>query len=146
MRLLAKILLSIAAIQYGLIPPIVDFSESHVLHPDWPAHARFHLVWLLALSSAISIYVLLTIWTRSSHNWLEIRQASIVGCIVLAGFFAAAIMRVSYGGSLTDLAEPILVFGVDGNLFSFSVAAVFQLVGTAIVWRVNAVSSKYHNP
>ncbi len=112
-----------------------------MLHPDWPAHARFHLVWLLALGSAISIYVLGAIWSRSSHSSLAIRQASIVGCIVLAGFFTAALTRASYGGSLSDLADPILVFGIDGNLFSFSIAAVFQLIGTAIVWRSDTVSS-----
>jgi len=134
MRTFAKILLTIAAIQYGFVPPVVDFTETHVFHSDWPPHARFHLVWLLTLGIAFASYVLVAVWYRSSRSGSTLRHASIVGCIVLTGFFVAAMFRAQYGGSLTDLAAPIEIAGIDGNVFSFTIAGIFQLVGTAIVW------------
>ena len=87
MRLIAKILLTVAAIQYGFVPPIVDFSETHMFHPDWPPHARFHLVWLLAVGAALAAYVLFCIWNTSSRRPEVLRQASVIGCLVLGAFF-----------------------------------------------------------
>ncbi len=135
MILVAKILLTIAAIQFGFIPLIVDFTETHVFHPDWPPHARFHLVWLLCLGAALSLYIIYTIWIRSKQHPEALRQSSLIGCIVLSAFFVAAIFKSVYGGSLTDLKEPLKVFGIDGNVFSFSIASLFQILGTAIAWN-----------
>ena len=131
--LAAKILLTLSAIQFGFVPPFVDFTESHVFHPEWPPHARFHLVWLLASGALFAAYVIGAIWFSRSSS--AIRQASIVGCIVLVAFFAATLSLSQYGGSLTDLEEPIHVFGIDGNVFSFALAALLQFVGTLMVWR-----------
>ena len=135
MRLIAKILLTVAAIQYGFVPAIVDFSETHVFHPDWPPHARFHLVWLLSVGAALASYVLFCIWNTSSRRPEVLRQASVIGCLVLGAFFLAAAFRSQYGGSLTDLAHPIEVLEIDGNVFSFAIASILQVIGTVIVWR-----------
>lgn len=135
MNLIAKILLTVAAIQYGFVPPIVDFTETHVFHPDWSPHARFHLVWLLALGAALASCVIFCVWSSSSRRLAVLRQASVSGCLVLGAFFLAAAFRSQYGGSLTDLAEPIEVLGIDGNVFSFAIASIFQVTGTVIVWR-----------
>jgi len=132
---LAKILLSIAAIQYGLIPPIIDFTDTHVFHPDWPPHARFHLVWLLGMGSAFSAYVLFSIWFLTKRSPEVLKHISVIGCIVLSGFFVAAAFQSQYDGLLSDMAEPIEVFGIDGNVFSFAIAAVFQAIGTVIAWK-----------
>ncbi len=45
---LASVLLIVSAIIYGVLPPIVDLTDTHVFHPSWTTHARFHMVWLLA--------------------------------------------------------------------------------------------------
>ena len=47
----------------------------------------------------------------------------------------------SYKGSLTDMAEPIVVLGIDGNVFSFSLAALFQLVATALAFRMPVIDN-----
>jgi len=135
LSLTARILLSVSAIQFGLIPPLVDFTETHVFHPAWPPHARFHLVWLLVLGASLALWVLYAIWIASRRDSVAGRQASLIGCLVLAGFFVAAIARAGYGGSLTDAAEPIQILGVDGNVFSFAIAAVLQGIGTLLAWR-----------
>jgi hypothetical protein len=42
---IAAALLTLTAIVYAVIPPIVDINATHILNPEWTAHARFHTVW-----------------------------------------------------------------------------------------------------
>ena len=135
MKTLAKILLTLAAIQYGFVPPIVDFSASHVFHPEWTPHSRFYLVWLLSLGAILASYVLVNLWLLRSQHDKSLRQVSLVGCFVLGSFFLAVLTLKSYGGSLTDIEEPVRVLGVDGNVFAFSIASVFQGIGTYLTFR-----------
>lgn len=135
MLFLAKVFLSVAAIQYGFIPPIVDLADSHVFHPDWPPHARFHLVWPLVSGFLFSSYVLIMVWYSSWQNQKALKHASVIGCVILTAFFVATITSPGYGGSLSDLDHPMKVFGLDRNVFAFSLASIFQLAGTVMVWR-----------
>ncbi len=134
MSLVAKVLLTIAAIQYGVMPLIADFSESHVFHPDWAPHARFHLVWLLTLGSTLAAYVVFSVWQPAKKRPEVLKHVSLIGCFVLGAFFAATLTQPAYGGSLTDLAAPNTLFGVNANVFSFSIASVFQLTATFLFW------------
>ncbi len=132
MKKIATIILSIAAIQYGFVPPFVDFTVSHVFHPDWTPHAKFHMVWLLAVGILMAIYVLVSLWVKPNDQ--KSKNASVIGCIILAGFFSSALFQSTYGGSLSDLEQPIQILGVDGNIAAFTIAAVLQIIGTAILW------------
>ena len=44
-HLLAKILLTIATLGYGLVTIKADFNATHATNPLWTPHARFHVVW-----------------------------------------------------------------------------------------------------
>ena len=131
---IARILLTIAAIQYGLIPPIVDFTESHVFHEAWPPHARFHMVWLLRVGSGLAAYVIYLVWSPARNKRGQLKIASILGAIILGGFFITTATRGLFGGELADPAHQILILGMDGNLFSFGIAAVLQIIAMAIIW------------
>lgn len=135
MKLFAKILLTIAAIQYGVIPVIIDLTDTHVFHHDWPPHARFHMVWLLMIGSSVAAYVCALLWVVGKDKNQSLRHAAILGCLPLFGFFVSAALMGRYGGSLSDLEHPIRVMGLDGNVVSFSVAAVLQITGTFLIWR-----------
>lgn len=135
MKFLAKILLTVAAIQYGVIPVIVDLTDTHVFHADWPAHARFHMVWLLVLGSSVAAYVTSLLWVFGKNKTTSLRHAALVGCLPLFGFFVSAALMGQYGGSLSDLEHPILVMGLDGNVVSFTVAACLQVIGTVLMFK-----------
>ena len=135
MTLLIRVLLTIAAIQYGVIPPIVDFTDTHVFNDSWPPHARFHMVWLVVTASLAALSVVLACWVPAKDILFRLRFACVPGWLVLGGFFGSAFLLSRYQGSLTDMAEPIVVLGVDGNVFSFSVAATFQLIATILIFR-----------
>ncbi len=131
---IARILLTIAAIQYGFVPPIVDLSDSHVFHIGWPPHARFHMVWLLCMGSGMAAFVLYLIWGPARDRLHQLKLTSILGIIIFGGFFTAAIFRSIYGGALADPEHQILVLGIDGNVFAFGIAALLQISAMAIIW------------
>jgi len=133
MPTVARILLTIAAVQYGLVPLVIDLSPSHVFHTHWPPHARFHMVWLLSLSLSIGVFVVWLIWWKSREDNRYMRLACIPGFIVLGSFFVATLLIGTYGGALADPAHQIMIAGIDGNLFAFSIALVLQIAGTAMI-------------
>ena len=38
----------------GVAPFIADFHETHLLNPDWPPHARLHMMTMLTSSVALA--------------------------------------------------------------------------------------------
>lgn len=137
----AKILLTIAAIQYGVGPLIADLTESHVFHIDWPPHARFHMVWLLAMGSGIAAFIVYLVWSRSENERERLKMAAILGALILAGFFVATFTQQYYGGALSDPEHEKLIFGINANMASFSLAALFQTIAMALIWRTDDQSS-----
>ena len=96
MTKIVMILLLIATIQYSFMPPIIDLTEFHVFHSDWPPHARFHMVWLLVVGTPLATCVLLALWVKPNKQ--RTKHASILRCIVLDGFFVSAFTLTSYDG------------------------------------------------
>ena len=43
-------------------PTIADFNKTHATHPDWPGHARFHVVWQVLGFYPIAIMNLVILW------------------------------------------------------------------------------------
>jgi hypothetical protein len=138
-RLIAGLLLATAAI-YGIVPPLVDLSATHALHPDWPPHARFHMVWLLATNSALAAIVSWLVLAGGNESRLvRLRLASLLGVAALGGFVIATLAQGAYGGALSDPTggvPPIL--GLDGNLLGFTPAFLAQL---AAVWMAHREQS-----
>jgi hypothetical protein len=131
----ASDLLIISALIYGVVPPIVDLTETHVFHPDWTPHARFHMVWLLAVNSSLALFVgYLTIWP-SAQRLQRLKVASVLGLIALGGFVVAAVSRGAYGGGFTDPVGGVPpIMGMDANLLVFSPAIAVQVIATALVF------------
>ena len=126
-----RVLMTLATAVYGLVPPIVDLGVTHALHPDWPPHARMHMVWLLVTMSSIAVLALYFIW-RHSDRQFGIRMGGLLGLCAFGGFFVSAATTQLYGGSLHDKGgvPPIAGF-IDANLLGFGVAVLLLLIG----WR-----------
>jgi len=129
----ARVLLTIVAVQYGVVPIFVDLSPSHVFHDEWPPHARFHMVWLIASSAGIAAFTVWAAWGKYGNDARCLRLVCIPGLIVLGSFFVATLLKGNYAGELADPAHQILILGVDGNLFAFSIALVLQITATFMV-------------
>lgn len=132
-RAMGRVLMTVATLTASVLPIVVDISESHVLNPEWPAHARVHEVWLLSTGAGVGAVALWLTWIRPHLVLAAVLTASILG-----GFLIAAATAPLYGGVLVDPATAHLlpnddrVFGLPANLFAFSLALVILLIGLAL--------------
>lgn len=124
-----RILMTLATLVYGVVPPFVDLGDTHVFHPDWTPHSRMHMVWLLATMSAIAVLVLYLIWLHADQAF-GIWMAGILGICVLGGFYVSAATMSLYGGALADKGgiAPVMS-AIDANLLGFSVTTALLLAG-----------------
>ena len=43
--LIARFLLSLVTLGWGVLTVVADFNKTHATNPAWTPHARFHVVW-----------------------------------------------------------------------------------------------------
>lgn len=132
-RPFGRILMTVAVLLASALPILVDISESHVLNPAWPPHARVHEVWLLSTGASVGAVALGLIWIRP-----QLVLAAVLTACILGGFLVAAATAPLYGGVLVDPATAHLmpnndrIFGIPANLFAFSLALVILLLGLVL--------------
>lgn len=135
--MLAKALLTLAAIIYAVIPPIVDFNATHAVHPEWIGHARFHMVWLVGVNSFVGFFAIYQIWMRADRGGPVV--AGILSAIVLGSFFLAAVTMPLYDGALADPGGvEVAPGGIDSNLLLFSIGFAINAVGLFLAARSKA--------
>ena len=133
--ILARISLTISAFLFSVGPIVVDLSSSHVLNEAWPPHARFHMVWLLAVLAVAGLATFAGAWLLKADQSRLFRLIILPGWMVLIPFFVAAFTIGAYGGSLSDMPDAPTVLGIDANIFGFSLSVIFQSVATYSVWH-----------
>jgi Family of unknown function (DUF6640) len=125
MKLLSKLLITLAILSYGAVPLIADLNPTHLFHPDWTPHARLHAAWLLASCSAIALVALYVTWIKE-----QVQLGGVLSICVLGGFWIAALSRGLYGGSLTDTGGvEVTVLGFEANSFAFTVTFMMAVAG-----------------
>mgnify|MGYP003676078767 CR=1 FL=1 len=133
--ILARISLTISAFLFSVGPIVVDLSSSHVLNEAWPPHARFHMVWLLAVLAVAGLATFAGAWLLKADQSRLFRLITLPGWMVLIPFFVAVLTIGAYGGSLSDMPDAPTVLGIDANIFGFSLSVIFQSVATYSVWH-----------
>ena len=131
-KTIGKILMTIAALIYGFVPPLADFNPTHVFNPLWTAHSKFHVVWQVFITFALSILGLYLLWIKKveAEKDFSINISFVLGLIVLGGFITNALVTHLYGGSLSDPnGVPPIFNNLDANLFVFSVGIVCLIGG-----------------
>ena len=126
----SRVLITIATLVYGVIPVLVDLTETHVFHPDWTPHARFHMVWLLSTNSILAVLALYLMWISKYDEVIRIRAAGVIGLCVLGGFFVSTLTKNLYGGLLVDPVGGVPpIMGLDANLVVFTPMLVLVVIG-----------------
>lgn len=105
----AKIVVTLCALVFGLVVPVLEVNATHVFNPAWPGHARLHEVWQLVTNSALAAGVLWLVWAKGS-----VRPAALIGLAVVGGFLIAWALSGAYGGTMVhpDGSE-LLIAGVN---------------------------------
>lgn len=124
---MAKILITLGALIYGLAVPILEINATHVFNPEWPPHARLHEVWQLITNSSLALLALWLAWFRN-----EVRLASVLAILVTGGFLIAYAIRNTYGGSmiLSDGSEK-MISGINLGVAGFGL--VIALSASALL-------------
>jgi len=126
---IAKLLIIIPTVWYSLIPPLVDFTHTHVFNPTWVGHARFHTVWLLITNTLIGIAALILILKKIPNEVVGIRIAGLLSLCVYTGFFGATFSMGLYNGTLSDTDVVPKIMGIDGNLLAFTPLTIILIIG-----------------
>ena len=125
----SRILITVVTLVYGVVPLLVDLTETHVFHPDWAPHARLHMVWLLATNSLLAILALYVMWISRYDVKTRVQAGGAIGLCVLSGFFISALTSNTYGGSLVDPVGGVPpIMGIDANLVAFSPLLVLLVI------------------
>ena len=132
-------LMTIGIAIYTFIPPVVDIlTPTHIFHPDWTAHARFHTMWAILSASAVGMVALWMLWRGPRAGLVGINVAGAISSCVLGAFLLAAATMPFYGSALSDAnGVPPLAGGMDANLLTFGAALLMILVG----WRLTVRSA-----
>lgn len=124
------VLMSVALVQYGAVPLIVDFGSTHARSPSWPAHARFHVVTQALMGAAIAALAMFLLWSQSVERGIAVCLTMLLSSCVLGPFFVSAALRSIYGGALSDAAGGISkAKGIDLNVLNFGAATVALAAG-----------------
>ena len=134
-----RCLITAATLAYGLGPFIIDMNRTHLLHPRWPGHARFHLLLASASQLGIAGLALWLMWSSPDEPLFHCRIASIIGLCMTSGFWPAVIFRKTYGGTLHDAGGiPPIAGKFDGNIIA--VIAIQSLLIAGILLSENLLS------
>jgi hypothetical protein len=126
-------LLTLTAVVYAVIPPIVDSNATHILNPEWTAHARFHTVWQFSVNSMLGLSSVLLVWWPGTNQAIRIKIGALLGSIALGGFYVAAMTRHLYGGAFSDPNGVPPVAGMDANLLLFTPASLIQIAALFLI-------------
>jgi len=94
MSKLALISITLSALVFAVLLPYLEISATHLLSPDWPAHARFHNAWQLLTNAALSIFALFLVWKGPTP-----RVGMGIALIINVSLLIALITGSFYGGS-----------------------------------------------
>jgi len=118
----------------------IDLNRTHATNPQWPRHARFHLVWQAISYALFSLLETALILAPGIFRVQRFYLAAILASIPMLSCLAAFAWRKSYGGTLSDPngIQPfkVMVFGsqvhIDLNL-ALEVVALFMLLAILVL-------------
>ena len=145
--LLARILLTLVTLGYGLATVFADFNKTHAANPQWTPHARFHVVWQICsyVGFGLLALALALIWVPGAYASERLTLVAIMAAIIYAAFFVAVFAMPIYGGAAYDnngyqpfaAPVPLIAKRWDVNVTAFCIqvallaAGALALVGAA---------------
>ncbi len=129
-------LMTVAILQFTIIPLFADLNRTHAANPDWPGHARNHLVTQVLTTSAAGVVALYFLWSDRVEPALGICIAMIVSVSALAPFFISTIASPLFGGQIMPMRAGLgsIRFGrIEGNLANFGVSAILLITGRILL-------------
>jgi hypothetical protein len=122
-----QVLLTFTALEF-FGPAIRDTGSSHLLNSEWVGHARVHLMWLLGFMVTSGVINLYFIWRKKTPKLGDLHISFLWQGCNLVGFWIAVVLVRSYGGAIVDPRYHTAFFGIDENVFGFSILTAIYVV------------------
>ena len=128
---LALISTSLGVFIFAGLIPFLEISDTHLVNPGWPSHARLHEAWQLLTNGALSILALGLVWKVSAP-----KIGIGIALIISISFLMSWILGRFYGGSMLHSD------GTEMAVAGVNVAVIVVSILTALlVLSYRAVSS-----
>ncbi|MGA7339709.1 MAG: hypothetical protein WBE72_11990 [Terracidiphilus sp.] len=116
---IARGLLAILCSLQGLATDAIDLNRTHATNPEWPGHARFHLVWQVVTVALLALLEVVLILSPGPLQAQRFYVAAILAAIPMLGFFAASVGKGLYRGASSDPDEkrPTMIVLPGSNLY-----------------------------
>ncbi len=132
---LGRALMIFAAFTYGILPAIIDtFDPHHLRNPDWPPHARLHLMWLISAGLYLSLFGIYLFATATPRTFDRVRVGAMMGALHIAGFFTAAAFK-SAAGAAFDADGRVLLGFIPPAALHFTTSATLLFAGYTLSRR-----------
>ena len=136
-HLLARILLTLVTLGYGLATMFADFNKTHATNPQWTPHARFHVVWQISSYVGFGLMALALLWWPGPYAMERLVLVALMAAIVYAAFFVAVFTMPIYGGAAYDsngylpfaAPVPLIARRWDVNITVFCIQLVLLAAG-----------------
>ena len=136
MTTLGMVIMTIAILQYTIIPLFADLNRTHAANPEWPGHARNHLVTQVLTTTALGVCALYFLWSGRVSQELGICIAVILSVAALAPFFISALASPIFGGQLMPVRQglgEIRIRRIEGNIANFGLSAMLLIAGRLLL-------------
>jgi hypothetical protein len=134
-RLLGKSLLTLANVITVVAPLAADWNDSHIFNQRWPAHARFHGVTALAMTTTLSAASIWSVWSGTADQSSRFFAAA-VPAAYWAPFFLAPLVP---GTAVDDPPHPVgRVAGVPVSLLGAAATTATAVAG----WLIDRRSAR----
>ena len=101
-RLISEVFLGLLVLIQGASTLGIDLARTHATNPDWPGHARFHVVWQAVNAGMLAVLTEGILWSHLLPGFMRFHLALAITLIPMFGYIAALISRSSYRGTLRD--------------------------------------------
>ncbi|MDP6437042.1 MAG: hypothetical protein QGG46_07400 [Gammaproteobacteria bacterium] len=117
-------------------PIAADFNATHLFNPDWPPHARFHMMTVFTSAVAIALFGLYTCWGPAKSRLDSLRLGAILGTVYTISLLVAAFTMPMYGGSLYWIDTKLRPISItDENLIVFASTTLIFLILLVVLFR-----------
>ena len=135
-RVLGRSLLTLANVITVAAPLAADWNDSHIFNERWPAHARFHGVTALAMTTTLSSANIWSVWAGESDRPTARFFAAAVPVAYWAPFFLAPLVP---GTAVDDPPNPVpRVAGVPTSLLGAAATTATAAAG----WLIDRRSAR----
>ena len=146
--LLARILLTLVTLGYGLATVLADFNKTHATNPQWTPHARFHVVWQICSYVGFGLLALALTWVPGAYATERLTLVAIMAAIIYAAFFVAVFAMPIYGGAAYDrngyqpfaAPVPLIAKRWDVNITAFCIQVALLAAGALALVGADGLS------